>query len=179
MDVYSKIYHAMNRYHHTGGCSPSVYDECAWNLIHAFSWIIPNEKAFELFKGHKRIIEIGAGRGYWAKHISKYTDIECFDLHPQHNTFYPVSLGGPEVLREYGNEWALFICSPQYRSDMVLESLRYFQGDQFIYAGDVNFGMNLPSVKTELENNWNIKTEIELPNWPNSSNKLVEYVRRM
>jgi hypothetical protein len=38
--------------------------------------------------------------------------------------------------------------------------------------------MNLPSIEAELKENWRQIDEVDLPNWPNSHNKFLEFERR-
>jgi hypothetical protein len=194
MNILEKLHTTLMLANNDGKLTDSELDEISMNLIQQFSWVVPTDEVIEKIARHKSIIEMGAGRGYWAKLISffkpeppKIRDvysviidpmIESYDLYPQHNCFYPVMQGGPEKLREYRDNWALFICSPQYRSDMVLNCLKYFRGNNFLYVGDTNFSMNLPSIEQELKENWRQVDEIYLPNWPNSNNKFLEFQRR-
>ena len=154
-------------------------DEIAFSLINAFSWVVPSDAAIELLAKFPRVVEMGAGKAYWAKLYSKKVkQVRCYDKFPQCDAFYKVEVSGVEVLKDYDSSWTLFICSPQYRSDMVLESLRYFKGNHLIYTGDVNFSLALPSIEAELLTHWQIVQRMDLPNWPNSNNKILEYVRK-
>ena len=174
--AYFKIFDAVI---HDNRLSEDEVCEISMNLIQAFTWVIPTQKALDVFDKHSHVVELGAGRGYWARHYSKKAiEVHCYDLYPQYNTFHPVRTGGPHSLQDYVEPWTLFICSPQYRSDMVLEGLRYFGGDHFIYAGDTNFGLNLPSIVKTLKDEWTQEDEILLPNWPNSNNKMLVFKRR-
>jgi hypothetical protein len=175
MNVLSKIHEAVMT---SNDLTPEEVDEIAMNVINQFSWVIPTEEVLEKFRD-KMIVEMGAGRGYWAKQYDKIAkSVRCYDLYPQFNVFHPVEQFGPHHLKHHNEDWTLFICSPQYRSDMVLECLRYFNGNKFYYAGDTNFSMNLPSISQELKTNWRQVCEIDLPNWPNSNNKFLEFERR-
>ena len=173
---YYKIFESIAR---DDKLSPEEIDECAFELIQAFSWVVPTEEALNKIAEFSHIVEIGAGRGYWAKLYSKLVQkVKCYDAFPPQHPYYPVAEGGPFVLRFFEEPWTLLICSPQYRSDMVLESLRYYPGRNLIYIGDTKFSMNLPSVESVLKTEWKQLEEIDLPNWPNSDNKLLVYERR-
>lgn len=176
---YFKIFDAVV---HDSRLSFEEVDEISFNLVNAFSWVVPTEKALNKiaeYTQNGKIVELGAGRGYWAKLYSKQAEeVRCYDLYPQHNCHYPVEQAGPHKLREFGDDWTLLICSPQYRSDMVLEALRYFGGNRFIYLGDVDFSMNLPSIEFTLTTEWERQDEIDLPNWPGSDNKMILFNKR-
>ena len=179
MNILEKMHSCLMSEFDAGKLKAPELDEISMNLIQQFSWIIPTDEVLDKFKG-KDIVEMGAGRGYWAKLYSKCTGgaVSCYDLYPQYNCFYPVEQSGPHILTEFDEDWTLFICSPAYRSDMVLESLKYFNGESFMYAGDTNFSLNLPSIQNELEENWILTDKVDLPNWPNSNNKFLHYIRR-
>jgi hypothetical protein len=179
LNVLEKYHEALTYYAADGDLSEAELDECANSLVQNYSWVIPSYEVLEAFKNHY-IVEIGAGNGYWASLYSKLAvKVDCYDKYPSQNPYYPVKQGDPSILEDIKNtHWILFICSPQYRSNMVLESLRYFRGHTFYYAGDENFGLELPSIKEELKTNWNLLWSSKLSNWPRSNNKFMVFRRK-
>jgi hypothetical protein len=117
MNILEKLHQQLTLNHNHSQLTGSELDEISMNLIQQFSWVVPTDEVLTKIAKHKSIIEMGAGRGYWAKLISFYKPeppkiqdeyshtidpmVECFDLYPQYNCFYPVSQAGPEKLREY------------------------------------------------------------------------------
>jgi hypothetical protein len=115
------------------------------DLVDKYSWAIPNEEAILAIKDlGKKIIEIGAGRGYWGWLLHQVgVDIVCYDKGLPNNwhsrygdlTYYPVLEGGPEELLE-NKDRTLFLCWPPYDDDLVTQCLDRYDGEIIIYVGE-------------------------------------------
>ena len=52
-------------------------------LVKKYAWAVPNQKALEAIAAHGPIVEVGAGRGYWASLLHDMgVDIVAYDLAP-------------------------------------------------------------------------------------------------
>jgi len=178
--VYSRIFNILTDSKESGILSRDQYEEMAMSLIQRYSWIPPTEEILQLIvETSQPLIEMGAGRGYWAHLISKRAKIVCYDKYRQHDTFYPVAKGGPECLADLPESSSLLICCPQYRSDMLLESLQYFGGNTFHYVGEIDFKLNFPeTLEKEITDNWELVLQRHVPGWPNTYNVYLKYVRK-
>ncbi|MFD0360181.1 hypothetical protein ACFQZZ_01810 [Nocardia sp. GCM10030253] len=131
----------------------------------AYAYAIPSPETLgwivEACDG-RRVLEVGAGRGYWADQIARFGgEVLAFDSEPpgsQENVSFPVAAGQPatwcevgdldelSALRAAGNEGegALFLCwPPGWGNPMASETLASYQragGDRVIYIGEPRGG---------------------------------------
>jgi hypothetical protein len=129
-------------------------------LLHqAFAYAVPSPETVQWvcdFAGGNKIIEIGAGRGYWAAQLSSAgADISAFDIEPPsvdsnpsfpqgektRQTWHDVSKRDSyRELDDYGPESVLFLCwPPGWGNPMASDSLKRFEdsgGSSLIYVGE-------------------------------------------
>lgn len=71
------------------------------SIAEEYSWAIPNDQALKIIQHYGPVIEIGAGKGYWARLLVEHMDVDilCFDsiIEEQSKLWYPVQLGTPKV----------------------------------------------------------------------------------
>ena len=139
-------------------------------LVRKYSWAIPSDDALATIRKHAPLIEIGAGKGYWASLLD--VDIICFDLCLGENTYadstknyYPITLGGPEKLLEHP-ERTLFLCWPPYDDPMAADCLKVYQGDRLIFIGEGHGGCTGDSAFWEMiDDSWEAEETIPIPQW--------------
>jgi len=156
-------------------------------IIIDYSWAIPSHNALLSFSffmeslGKKRIIEIGAGRGYWAHLINQMgINIKAFDNHSwgyKDNQFFPVKKGDCSVLANKDrSKDALFLVWPPYRRSMAADCLNIFEdngGELLFYVGEGEYGCNANSEFFNiLDNGWTELKSIFIPQW----NDLNDYM---
>jgi len=118
-------------------------------LTKKYAWAIPNSNALQAIAdwvGDKgRIIEIGAGTGYWGWLLSQLgVRITCYDNHPYSNQWcdgtkwFDVLVGSYEKLIDEVEEVVLFLCWPPYEDRLVTDCLDAFKGRRLIYVGENN-----------------------------------------
>ena len=130
------------------------------------------------------ILQIGSHLGLWAYllKLNKITviptdentiisDNSLLYKHSSHWVDSIEKLSYEEALRDYddGNK-VLMILSPPVDLDKI--SLTKFRGDKLIYIGNEITSGN---IFTELQDNWNLPKEIEIPNFPEMNYKLFLY----
>jgi hypothetical protein len=153
-----------------------------------YAWAVPNEEAIEVLRAHSPLVEVGAGRGYWAGlAASAGADILAFDpfpprasgtnqWHRQPGTFFDVALGGAEVAGEHPDR-TLFLCWPPWGSDAAARALRSYQGGTIIYVGDRGTSAATPEFYAELETCFTRVGVVEIPRWPGIEDRLEVWKR--
>eukprot|EP00605_Chrysophyceae_sp_TOSAG23-4_P001960 GSChrysophyteH1.ASY1.ANO1.2171.1 assembled CDS len=118
-----------------------------WNPIRdKFAWAIPDNRALRILKSFSPLVEIGAGKGYWASLLQKQgVDILPFDIRgsgegPQEVKYWTeVKTGGPEMLKRYVNR-ALFLCYPDEDESIAIQCLENYAGEYIIHVGELFAG---------------------------------------
>lgn len=117
-----------------------ILDDIGQTLSEKYAWAIPDEKSLKVLKHFSPLIEIGAGKGYWAKLLqNRGVDIVAFDKFTggkSSENYTKVQLGGPEVLLEkkHANR-SLFLCYPDEAESIAIVCLENFTGDYVIHVG--------------------------------------------
>lgn len=155
-----------------------------FDLMAQFSYAIPDNEAIDLISSYKRIVEVGAGSGYWAHLVSKTgADVVAFDdrkyenLRPPDKIWFDVQEGDEKISSEFPDR-ALFLCWPPLNSKMAYRSLRAYKGDTVIYVGegkdgctaDKNFFNLLGRLFVEVKS-------LVIPRWPAVNDYLAVYER--
>lgn len=160
-------------------------------FCHRYAWAIPDDKALDLMAQHKRIVEIGAGTGYWASLLAaRGVDIVAYDIAPPPTSeernhwhsgarvHHPVMAGGPDVAAAHPG-CALFLCWPPYDSPMAADCLRAYRGRFVIYVGEGTGGCTADDTFHEmLDKEWGEVVVHRLPQWPGIHDTLAIYARR-
>lgn len=153
-------------------------------LCDQYSWGIPNDQAIKALIEQGPLVEVGAGRGYWAHLISEQGgDIVAYDNFSWNsvnvpNKWHTVHRGTPEILSQHEDR-ALLLCWPP-RDDMAFEALKYFKGQRLIYVGEAIGGaMADRQFFKLLEAQFTEVKSIEIPTWPGYSDKLYIYSRKI
>lgn len=148
-----------------------------------FAWAVPNNEAIQEIVKYSPVIELGAGKGYWASLVVKNGGlINCYDKEPCKNHycdgkhfFHEVKPGSIEVLNEY-DAHALFICWPNYAGSFAFDALKAFKGDIFIYVGESEGGCTgNDDFFKELEKNWREIKQVRIPQWWGIHDYMVIY----
>lgn len=116
-------------------------------LRHRYSYAIPTERALKWMAGIGPIVEVGAGKGYWALMVSNQSgDVVAYDaIDPRENPktdrekpWYHVTVADCTVAAEHPDR-TLFLCWPPLDSDMATRAaLAYLSagGKFIIYIGE-------------------------------------------
>lgn len=147
------------------------------DLVRQYAWAIPSDETIEWlgerFKG-QTFVEIGAGRGYWASLLAQVGIlVYAYDMAPPNiesnhyfnkieiengagddTVFYPVVKGGIESLT-FHQSAVLFLCWPPYDDDFAAHTLRYYEGNTFVFVGEGHGGCTgNDEFFEELHKNW-------------------------
>jgi len=153
-----------------------------------YAWAVPNEEALAVLREHSPLIEIGAGRGYWAALASSAgADILAFDPNPpsssgvnpwhrQPGTYFLVQKADLEIAKQHPDR-ALFLCWPPFSTDVALRALRAYEGKTVIYVGDEGHDAGTPAFYSELAAHFSKVRVVEIPRWPGIRDRLEVWQR--
>ena len=112
-------------------------------LLEKYSWAIPDRRSLKILSSFSPLIEIGAGKGYWASLLrDKDVDIVAFDNDKDNkDTFTTVALGNEKILKNksYKNR-NLFLCYPDENYELAIKCLENFDGEHIIHVGELIYG---------------------------------------
>lgn len=161
-------------------------------FVKMFTWAIPNKIALngiKHFVGDNKVLEIGAGNGFWAGLLSAngVTNIIAIDIFSAgysflpENTFYPVINMSSEIaLTEHSDADTLISIWPPYNEPMATNALRAFTGSKFVYIGEGWGGCNADDdFFRELDLNWTLVETIEIKKWKSIYDSLELYTRKI
>lgn len=122
------------------------------HAVRRWAWGVPSAEALEAIAAQGRIVEIGAGSGYWAHLLRRdyHVDILCYDKAPPGRrrngfgytrTFTPVLHGTARKAKQHSDR-ALFLCWPPYvsRFDFVKDERAQF-GARFVQRADISLDL--------------------------------------
>lgn len=152
-----------------------------WRCIEEYGFAIPTEKAIDLIYLHDtKIIEIGAGSGYWASLLAKKgADVLALDSYTGHygepsHTFSPRYFPVKKVTNTghcqaaYHQDRALMLVWPDLGAAWTHEALDVYKGDTFIYVGEQGGGCTgserLQDMISDTEK-WVEVAECAIPQW--------------
>ncbi|WP_028479106.1 hypothetical protein [Nocardia sp. CNY236] len=146
-----------------------------------YAYAVPSAETIEwaaTFSGGHTVVELGAGRGYWARLLaSRGLEVQAFDSEPPDtiaNPSFPVASGQRDVwypvegLEQFGSvldgDSVLFLCWPPGWGDpMASEALKLFEsrgGRRLIYVGEPKGGKTGDDAFFDrLSDAWVLETE--------------------
>lgn len=166
-----------------------------------FAWAVPSPEALDVLAAHGRIVEMGAGTGYWAGLLAAMgVDIVAYDKDPPPSAenvwhrldeedgrtgdplgvalHFPVKRGTPEALAGHADR-TLFLCWPPYADEFGAECLRYYRGGRVVYVGESASGCTGDDKFHEtLETAWVLESTMILPQWEGIHDRMFSYRRR-
>ena len=108
-----------------------------------YSWAVPDARALRIVASLGKVVEIGCGRGYWARLLRDAgVDIVAYDhkLPPKKQRWTDLVKGGPEVLQNHSDR-ALMLCYPDDYEDseasMAQSCLSNYRGDTIVHIGEL------------------------------------------
>lgn len=158
-------------------------------LVQKYSWAIPDAEAIKTIAKYGPIIEIGAGKGYWASQISRRSRVVAYDMHLKDNhytdngyMFFDVQPMNDISLEEIFNLHSvktLFLCWPPYGTDMAYKTLMAYSGEFLIYVGESSGGCTGDdSFHNELNEKWEVVEEQSIPKFHGLHDYLTVYKRK-
>jgi hypothetical protein len=137
-------------------------------LAALFAWAIPGDDVLEVLGRHGPLVECGAGNGYWTALMQQRgVDVVAYDIRRSRSWARVHRSSSVAAVRRHRDR-VLFLCWPSLDDDAASYApLRAYAGDVFAYVGEARAGVT-GSVRfhRELDLNWTLVEEVELPHWP-------------
>ncbi len=142
-----------------------------------YGFAIPNDAALKRLSQFPRLIEIGAGKGYWAHLLrARGVDILAYDKYPVpgeegswhtagSENWTEVLAGDASVLPSHP-ERVLFLCYPDKSNTMASDALTAYAGEILAYVATsqaIAVGDDLFHWKLDRE--WDLVEAIPIPAW--------------
>lgn len=158
-----------------------------------YSWSIPSKTAINEiinFVGNDAILEIASGHGVWAKLLQeanvniKPTDYISSPKRKNYtlNKAYDIDiedLSANDAIQKYKNFNVLMMSWPPYNEPMAHQALQNFNGNKLIFIGEGKGGCTGDdNFFKELNQNWNLIKEVDIPQWPRIHDYLYLYHRK-
>jgi hypothetical protein len=154
-----------------------------------YAWAIPDDDAIDILVKLSPIVEIGAGRGYWAGlAASAGADIVAFDANPpdssgvnkwhrQSGTFFEVLKADADIVGMFPDR-TLFLCWPPHGSDVALRAVRNYKGKTVVYVGDKRQVFSgTPQFYKEMSTYFTQVRVLDIPRWPGIDDRLEVWQR--
>lgn len=165
-----------------------------WNqarrkMTSRYSWAIPSAEALCAIRQYAPIIEGGAGTGYWGYLFQQMgVDYLSFDLNPvdvrgngwhrqSAQSWCPVVEADENIIVRH-RQRTLFLCCPPSSGQFGRQALELYAGEIFLYAGELDGCAANESLKSLLEKDWLLISQIALPRWPCAADSLYIFWRK-
>ncbi len=157
-------------------------------FIERFGFAAPSPeavKAISQFVGQRKVLEVGAGTGIWARLLSdagvEVTAVDDWSGKYSHSmrvgTHYPVErVDGVEAVKRHAHQ-ALFLCWPDYCDPIAADALKAFRGDRLIYIGEGELGCTGDDRFHKMLDHWHQTESVVVPQWPGLHDELTLYKR--
>jgi hypothetical protein len=157
-------------------------------FIERFGFAVPTPpaiKAISQFVGQRKVLEVGAGTGLWARLLSDagvvVTAVD--DWSGKYNkpmkvgTHYPIErVDGIEAVKRHEHK-ALLLCWPDYDDPIAAAALKAFCGDRLVYIGEGESGCTGDDRFHKMLRHWELVQSIALPQWPGIHDELTLHRR--
>lgn len=140
-------------------------------FVQQYAWAIPDEGAICQIASMGKIVEIGAGNGYWGSLVHQVGGIIfCVDSQYPKNPWGPVFVGdGPDYVTKEKLGFdpdCLFLCWPPYADLLAANCLKKFEGRNLVYVGELEGGCTADDEFHEIiSKDWIILCAFDIPVW--------------
>jgi hypothetical protein len=150
-------------------------------LAKKYAWAIPNTEAIRAIAALGKIVEIGAGTGYWASLLEKAgAEVAAYDIAPYANPqvdgeHFQVLKGDVRKVEDHPDH-ALLLCWPCYDDPMAQDAAETYAaagGRQLAYIGENGGCTATYGFEDYLLKHWRETCDIRIPQWPG----IHDYVR--
>lgn len=160
-----------------------------FGLTHKYAWAVPNAEALATVAQQGKVVEAGAGSGYWASLLREMkADVVAFDVHGtglqgslDANRFHSgarawtdIVRGDATAIKQYPDR-SLFMSFPPEDDPFAYDVLRRYKGDRFVYVGEPAGGVTGDEKFHNLvARGWKEVKTVEIPRWESSSGFLQD-----
>lgn len=152
-------------------------------ILRAYCYAIPTSEAIDWMVKLGPIVEIGAGKGFWASCIAEAGgEIVAFEPDSYSDTYFPTQTGMAGQLEAAHASSTLFLCWPPDDTEMAADSLEAFVsagGKQLVYVGESEgLSTGTAAFFECIERNFDEAAAPGIPRWPFAMDRLHFYQRR-
>lgn len=187
LNPYLEFYRAMpSTYRRDPLVPPSVAEFLSpeWLRLKAaiaghFAWAVPTDEAVRAVARYStRVVEIGAGSGYWAWMMRQAgVAVAAFDTNPPAFTWDAVARGDERAVCSFPRHM-LLLCWPPWQSDMARNALTFHAGEYVAYVGEWMAGSADPAFFAQLVSTFEPVEQVDIPQWYNRDDRLMIFKRR-
>lgn len=114
-------------------------DVIGQHLCQKYAWAVPDERTLQIIRHFQPIVEIGAGKGYWAKLLrDRNTDIIAVDKYLCDKTWTEVIEGDSKILCDASMAGrTLLLCYPDENEPVSVNCLEHYTGEYVIHIGEM------------------------------------------
>jgi tetratricopeptide (TPR) repeat protein len=142
-------------------------------LCNKYAWGVPTDAALTALASLGKIVEVGAGTGYWTALLrARGADVVAYDMapvdlgnnkyHTRTRSWTEVHKAGAKIAGKHADR-ALFICWPE--EVVAMRAMKAYRGDKLACVGVYGVLTDSPDLFEELSLNWSVENVIELPGW--------------
>lgn len=116
------------------------------DYVQKYAWAIPSEESIEaMVEFSPKYVEIGAGKGYWARALTEAgARVDAYDDGSWNysDDWFPVKKGGPEKAGEHPDSALLLVWPPREGSmgQDAVDSYLDHGGQKLVYVGEGKYG---------------------------------------
>ncbi|MEV4317088.1 hypothetical protein [Actinocrispum sp. NPDC049592] len=183
------------------GSARLAYAQMSLQAIYAYA--VPSPETVEWVSQYcagRSIVELGAGRGYWAAQLARAgLSVDAYDVEPPNqiaNISFPSTAGQQDVWHDVGDmeqftarttdaaDYVLFLCwPPGWGNDMASKMLTRFEnsgGDRLIFVGEPQGGKTGDDTFFEtLKTRWQLVSEdTHYVSWWNQKDVAQGWIKR-
>jgi len=150
-----------------------------------YAWAVPSEEALAALLALGPIVEVGAGKGYWAKLLrERGGDVIAYDKDPRQSQWvdrgepWSEVLIGDEAAAAAHFERALFLCWPPYDTPFAARALDAYLGSggrRVAYLGEGTGGCTGDDAFHERLGTLGKPRLVKVPQWPGIHDRLEIY----
>lgn len=152
-------------------------------LVKIYAWAITDPNALKAIVRATKdtgIVEIGAGKGYWASLLANCgVNVVAYDNGEDKyiGGYYPVEEAGIEMVA-FHQDKALFLCWPPYDTSMAYDCVSKYKGNTLIYIGEDFGGCNANDDFFHfVSKNFKLDCRIDMAKWEGLHDNLYIYRR--
>ncbi len=144
-----------------------------------FSWAIPTARSMELIATFTdRVVEIGAGSGYWAWMMSQAgISVRAFDACPPEALWHPVRVGDERSIEKHRSR-TLFLCWPPSGMPMASNALDLYRGRHLIFVGEWGHGCADSKYFAAVRRDFDLVGGDSIPQWFMRDDRLMVFERK-
>lgn len=174
-----------------GGCRDSWSDRAIEvlrrreELVEEYAWAIPNHEAIATIADHAPVLEVGAGRGYWAALVRGHLDDADAVVATEPNTRWNeawatvlLDLEAVDAVETFGEGRTLLLGWPPYDDPMAADALEAYPGDTVIYVGEGRGGCTAGErFHRRLHEQWELSETVAIPTFLGIRDRLEVWER--